>query len=384
MRVLLTCRDYPGHFLPMAPLAQALLDAGHDVGCATGQTVRAEAERLGLRFFRVGPDQLQPADRAALFPEIPTLAPEEIRGFFFERVFTGYELPLRAAELAGVVEGWAPDVVVHEVAEFAGPLIASVAGIPYATHSYGSVLADDAVTAAAAGSAPHWRAHGLLPHPRAGLWEHLYLDIWPSSLQRGVPAGAPAVQAIRPAERTIPPKRPRRPLVYVTLGTIYNTDIEVFRTILTGLAEEPLDVVVTVGHSVEPAALGVQPDNVRVEQFVPQAQLLTSCSAVVTHGGAGTTLGALSFGLPMLILPQGADQFVNAERVATAGAALWLKPSEVSADSVRVAVRRLFDEPSFRAASQTIADEIAGMPNPSEGASAVEQLITSMTRLLGG
>ena len=242
-----------------------------------------------------------------------------------------------------------------------------------------SVLAEDAVAAAAAGSAPHWRAHGLQPHSRAGLWEHLYLDIWPASLQRGVPAGAPAIQAIRPAERTGQPERPRRPLVYVTLGTIYNTDIEVFRTILAGLAGEPLDVVVTVGHRVEPAALGVQPENVRVEQFVPQAQLLTSCSAVVTHGGAGTTLGALSSGLPMLILPQGADQFVNAEGVATAGAALCLKPSEVSADSVREAVRRLLDEPSFRAASQTIAEEIAGMPDPSEGASAVERLITSMT-----
>ena len=72
--------------------------------------------------------------------------------------------------------------------------------------------------------------------------------------------------------------------------------------------------------------LGPQPSNVHVHQYIPQELLLPHCAAVVTHGGAGSTLGALAFGLPLLVVPQGADHFYNADRVVAAGAAVQLMP----------------------------------------------------------
>ena len=66
MRVLMSCRPYAGHLLPMLPLARALLDAGHDVGCASGHDVEALARGHGLMFRRAGPDQMTAAERVTL------------------------------------------------------------------------------------------------------------------------------------------------------------------------------------------------------------------------------------------------------------------------------------------------------------------------------
>ena len=110
--------------------------------------------------------------------------------------------------------------------------------------------------------------------------------------------------------------------VYITLGTVYNQNLGLFRTLLDGLRDEQLNIIVTVGKNSEPLALGPQPPNVQVHRYIPQEIVLPRSSAVITHGGAGSTLGALAFGLPLLIVPQGADHFFNAERIAAAGAGI--------------------------------------------------------------
>ena len=117
------------------------------------------------------------------------------------------------------------------------------------------------------------------------------------------------------------------PIVYITLGTVYNRNLDVSRVLLDGLRDEALNVVVTVSKQNDPAMLGRQPWNVHVHQYIPRS-CLPHCDAVVTRGGAGSTLGALSRVLPLLIVPQGADQFNNAERVVAAGGAVQLMPGE--------------------------------------------------------
>lgn len=357
----------------MVPLVQALMDAGHDVACASGGVVGAEATRLGLHHFPAGPDQMSADQRKALFPEIESLTPDRIRPFFFERVFADYELPRRAADLADIVDDWHPDLLVHEIAELAGPLVATAHHLAYATHSYSVVLGDDGVAAAAEGARRHWQDAGLPPHPRAGLWEHLYIDVCPPSLQHNAPQGAPVVQLVRPGERTPAARPTRRPLVYVTLGTVYARN-DVFRTIIDGLALEPVDVIITIGTHGDPDVLGPPPPNVRVERFVPQHEILPACSAVITHGGAGSMLGALTFGCPILFVPQGADQFTNASRVVDAGAGLRLLPGDLTSEAVRAALRRLLDEPSFSRSATQLSDEIAGMPTADAAVTRLERL----------
>jgi UDP:flavonoid glycosyltransferase YjiC (YdhE family) len=87
-----------------------------------------------------------------------------------------------------------------------------------------------------------------------------------------------------------------------------------------------VNILATVGPNGDPAELDVDPSRVHIERFVPLSDLLTGVSAVVAHGGGGTVLAALSRGLPLVLLPQGADQFLNARRVASAHAGIVLLP----------------------------------------------------------
>jgi UDP:flavonoid glycosyltransferase YjiC (YdhE family) len=85
----------------------------------------------------------------------------------------------------------------------------------------------------------------------------------------------------------------------------------------------------------------------------------------VHHGGSGTTLGALVHGVPQVLLPKGADQFLNADKMATAGLAEALTPAAVTPDAVATLARAALRS-SDRLALDEVRDEIAAMPHPSE------------------
>ena len=317
----------------MLPLARALIETGHEVAFASGEPVAGEAEAEGFTAFRIGPamDTVGPSARRVRHIAA-SLPPAQVRPFVFTELFVRVELEPRLSDLFEIVEQWTPHVVVHDVAEFAAPLVATSAGIPYVEHSYGPAIQNDVIRAAGDATAPFWKSHGLAPHPLGGFYRYLYLDVCPPSLQvhEAVPG---VVQGIRTVE-TRSPETPvpwldalrDLPIVYITMGTVYNRNLAVFQALLDGLRDEPLNIVVTVGKQNDPEMLGRQPSNVHVHQYIPQELLLPYCAAVVTHGGAGSTLGALAFGLPLLVVPQGADQFYNADRVVAAGAAAQLMP----------------------------------------------------------
>lgn len=106
-----------------------------------------------------------------------------------------------------------------------------------------------------------------------------------------------------------------------------------------------------------------------MQTWVPQADLLPHVDVVVHHGGSGTTLGVLTVGAPQLILPQGADQFANADALSAAGAGFALLPDELSANAIAEHTRRLLPHhghAGHRDAARVIAEEIARMPSPDE------------------
>jgi UDP:flavonoid glycosyltransferase YjiC (YdhE family) len=382
MRALLTCRPLAGHYRPLLPLARALAEAGHEVAFASGEPVAGEAEAEGFMAFRVGPamDFVEPLARRVR-DLAASLPPSQIRSFVFTELFVRVELEPRANDLIEIVEQWAPHLVVHDVAEFAAPLVATTVGIPYVEHSYGPAVPNDVIRAAGEATAPSWVSRGLPPHPLGGLYRYLYLDVCPPSLQvsEAVPGVVQGIRTVEtePSATELPWLQALRglPIVYVTLGTVYNRNLDVFRAVLDGLRDEALNVVVTVGKQNDPAALGPQPPNIHVHQYIPQELLLPHCAAVVTHGGSGSMLGALAFGLPLLIVPQGADQFYNADRIVAAGAGVQLMPDLLTADSVRDAARSLLDDTTFEDAAQRVKNELGALPEPRQAVRALEQLI---------
>jgi MGT family glycosyltransferase len=162
--------------------------------------------------------------------------------------------------------------------------------------------------------------------------------------------------------------------VYVTMGTVFN-EPDPLRRAVEGIRELPVRVLATVGPAAEPALLGDQPEHVRVERYVPQTALLPHCAVVVSHGGSGTILGALALGLPQVCLPQGADQFLNADAVAASGAGLSIAPAAATAAAVSSAVATVLSQDGYREAAQRVASSIGTMPEPADVASVLETLV---------
>jgi len=129
-----------------------------------------------------------------------------------------------------------------------------------------------------------------------------------------------------------------------------------------------------VGRDIDPAELGPQPPHVRIERFLPLAQALSRCDAVISHAGSGTVIGSLAYGLPSVLLPLGADQPWNADRCSDLGVARVLDPSHSTAQDIRHATADVLNVPAYRAAAQRLRDEIAALPGSEHAADLLEAL----------
>lgn len=157
----------------------------------------------------------------------------------------------------------------------------------------------------------------------------------------------------RPADPSFPVDGLRGPVLYASLGTVFNADPSLLRTFATALAPLGGTVIVSTGRT-DPAALGTLPANVIAHRFVPQPDVLARAALFVTHGGMNSANEALYAGVPLLVVPQGADQPLVAQRVVELGAGLSIRTQDVAEDSVRSLARRLLDDPRFRAAASTL------------------------------
>jgi UDP:flavonoid glycosyltransferase YjiC (YdhE family) len=393
MRVLITSVSAYGHLQPLIPLAKALVEARHEVAIATGPDLRLRAEAAGFTAFEAGMAIEAAFGRLAeIYPDQPynRLAPSEILGWYLPHLFGEVLAPAMLEDLEVVVQDWKPDVVVHETWEFAGPIVAAEAGIPSVCQTLGLRIDDTILDAVAAAVAPLWEQRCLMPDPTAGLYRSLCLDTTPANLQDHKSArNRDAMHPMRPvAEPPVPGEKlphwieQRRdvPLVYMTLGTNSgtNSDVSMFRSVIDGLKGLNIDVLITIGFGKDISAMGPLPENVHVENYVPQSLLLPHCSAVICHGGPGTILHSLAHGLPLLILPQGADQYVMGERVLEACVGLRLVPADVNPESVQAGVLALLEGTSCKAGAERLRREIEGMPGPDEAVHLIEEVAAAM------
>jgi MGT family glycosyltransferase len=148
--------------------------------------------------------------------------------------------------------------------------------------------------------------------------------------------------------------------VYATFGSVAGSvpdAVPVFGMAMEALAGLPVSCLLTVGREVDLDSLPAAPPNVRLAHWVPQADVLPHAAAVVCHGGAGTTLGALAAGRPLVVVPLFADQPFNAARVAATGAGL---AAATEPAAVRAALTRLLADERFGVAAERIATEMRG------------------------
>jgi len=372
MRLLFSAGAGYSHLAPMLPLALAAQASGDEVVFVTGPEAMVHLEHTGLRAVSIGPAS-DPAASAATWQrareEMAGMTADERLSHLIAEYLVGIGAATRLDDMVAFVRAWQPDLVIANLAERAAMLAACLTGVPYAMHAIGPPKAATTMARAWEVAEGLARQRGLARLPPRD--DVPYLDFWPAELcPSGIAWEYPAGWPFRP-DGVLPEPGPRPAVldglpydrtVYVTLGTTHNARPGVLEAMVAALRDEPVNVVVTIGRDGDVSRFGEQPEQVRIEQFVPQAQLLPGVDVVVCHGGSATVLGSLAHGVPLVILPLATDHFEVAAQVSAAEVGVSVE----SADGILAAVRTVLAGRRYREAAGVVGARIAGLPGPAE------------------
>lgn len=367
MTVLATFVGGWGHAEPLVPIAAVAMAHGHDVTFIGQREVLPRLTALGFPTLEVGPDTLGPRRR-------PLVAVDrEAERVVVRDHFVGEFGAFRAEALGAVFADRRPQAVVCDEMDVGAVVAAEQLGIPCVTVAVtaaGRLSGPDVVGPAWDGlragrgvaADPHGErlvgALGVAPFPRS------FRDPavpWPSALHAVRPPILDAVEAL-PAG-TGRRRAGDRPFVYVTLGTVFNIESgDLLPRLVDAMGHVAADVLMTTGPHIGPEELAPRPPNVDIEQFVPQHEVLGRCRAVVSHGGSGTLLAALSLGVPVVVLPMGADQPDNADRCTELGVGVVLDPLTVTPGEIADAVAAVLGEDRYLRAAGELATDAAAQP----------------------
>ncbi len=296
MRVLVATTAGAGHFGPMVPFALACAAAGHEVRVAAPVSFGTVVAQTGLEYVPLAdPSE---AELASVFAALPALSLEESNATVMREVFAGLDARAALPDMAAVVRDWRPDLILRETAEFSSFVVAEAQGIPHvqvamgltAIEEFAYPFIEDALRTLGSRSGT------------AGLRAAPTLSLVPEYLEDSESRTAAPVHRFR--------DRPddaasdlgnwwtgiEAPLVYVTFGTVaasMGLFPDLYRAAIAAVADLPVRALVTLGEGGDPDILKPLPANVHVERYWPQHGILPHTSAMVGHGGFGTTMAGV-------------------------------------------------------------------------------------------
>jgi MGT family glycosyltransferase len=417
-RFLVTAMPFTGHVMPVSAVAADLVARGHDVRFYSGSAFRSKAEAVGAAFvpWRAAPD-FDENDVSATFPRLVGKKGLSQLMVNMEDLFiaTG---PLQVADLA---EEWARepwDAIVADETSVGAALFAERGGGPRATVAViplnmtvtegppsGLGLSPgrnivtkgrDAALRAAVPlfarplKAPLARARAAIGLPASSLtFEQVAF-----SRRLVVASGSPLLDfnrtsrppyvhfvgriAVDPPPGALPvwwPDLDDRTVVHVTQGTQNIDPSDLIRPAIDALADRDAIVVVTTGVPGRDAFPFAVPANVRVAGFIPHAQLLPRVDVMITNGGWGGTLAALSHGIPLVIAGGDLDKPEIAGRVAWTGAGVNLRTGTPSSAKVAEGIDRVMADGSFRDAAARVGEQLRSLGGAARAAELLETIL---------
>jgi MGT family glycosyltransferase len=391
LRVLIAAFGDPGHTLPAIALARALRARGHRVVFETWEKWREVLDAEGIEFH----------------------AAEEYR-VFATRDADGPAAGDAAVALLPLLEELRPDVVVNDILTLAPALAAERAEVPWATlipHVFPEHAPGLPFFAFAGARLPRtplgrWLWNAPRPLLEAGLRqgrdelnaERAKVGLAPTERFHGgtspglaLVATLPQLEYPRPWPGHVHVTGPMEfetpyedvevpegdaPLVLVAPSTAQDPECRLVRVALAALADEPVRVVATTNGHVPSEGIEV-PANARLYGWLRYSQVMPRADLVVCHGGHGTVVRALGHGAPVLCCPAVGDMAENGARVGWAGVGLSLPWRLLGERPLRVAVRRMLGDGSFRARAEAIAEWSVERDGAGMGAELVERFGSS-------
>ncbi|MEV0320476.1 macrolide family glycosyltransferase [Streptomyces sp. NPDC050658] len=162
-------------------------------------------------------------------------------------------------------------------------------------------------------------------------------------------------------------------VLLVSLGSAYTQQPEFYRQCVAAFGGlVGWHVVLQIGKHVDPSELGDVPSNVEVRSWVPQLAILEQADAFVTHAGMGSSSEGLFCGVPMIAVPQGAEQPTNADRLVELGVARRIDTAEATADSLREALLELVGSPEVARRCAALKAEVRAEGGTARAADLIE------------
>jgi demethyllactenocin mycarosyltransferase len=178
-----------------------------------------------------------------------------------------------------------------------------------------------------------------------------------------------------PIHGTWKPPLDGRPLVMVSLGTLYNQRPEFFRTCVEAFRDEPWNVLLVLGGGLAPEELGPLPEHVHVRDFVPLADVFPHTSLLVNHGGMSTAMEAFSHGVPVVAVPVMTEPRATALRITELGLGAQLLDQDVTAANLRDTALRVLTDDGIRDRLRQMRTLIHAAGGAAAAATVIEELL---------
>jgi MGT family glycosyltransferase len=374
-KIIFTGIPAHGHINPTLAVVKELVARGHSVLYYNAEEFRSKIENTGAEFraypaFGVTPDEL--ASKASNLPSVTVL--------LLEKSYTLTDWLLTE------IEREQPDLLIHDSIALWGMMSAKLAHLP-AVSSITTFVAEgikinftpQLIWHMAKGAVP------LLPkiiRARKRLTEKYGKDILPKDIFPTVGAlnivftsreFQPPTPFVDERFRFVGPsistatrsgdfpfdQLTRKPVIYISLGTIHNHETKFYQQCFEAFGDYPAQFILSAGQQTNIASLGDIPANFIVRPSVPQLEVLQRVDAFITHGGMNSINESLYYGVPMVVIPQHIEQYLNARLVVDHQAGVMLgSPSafgRVSVSELRAAVDTILAKSNrYHAAAQNI------------------------------
>jgi MGT family glycosyltransferase len=166
------------------------------------------------------------------------------------------------------------------------------------------------------------------------------------------------------------------PLIYASMGTILNGNLDVFQTIVRALAKhDDLQLVLSVGDQVDPQRIVSAPGNAIIVPRAPQLDLLKLASVCITHAGLNTVLESLAQGVPQVAIPVTFDQPGVAARIAYRKTGVVTSLDKLTPDHLSELLDEVLINPVYRTNAKKLQCKIIEADGLTLAADVVEEAL---------
>lgn len=162
----------------------------------------------------------------------------------------------------------------------------------------------------------------------------------------------------RSQNNNIPLNKLKEKVIYISLGTLFNKSLSFFKICLKAFSDADMTIIMSIGENVNINNLGTIPDNFLVYQIVPQLEVLKRTNVFITHGGMNSVNEAIYYGVPVITIPQFADQPAVAKRLEELGLGKVINKKNVSVQALKSALNDVLYNKKYKENMKIMSEDM--------------------------